>query len=85
VREAASKFLRAPARPSGQLDLNFVGVNTSSLCTMNFNSLDGGETDFVLMRWLSPTGKRGVKSEQAQVTFAAQRVPATTMTRNSLG
>ncbi len=32
---------------------------------------DGGKTNYVWMRWVSPTGERGPWSEQAQATIAA--------------
>jgi len=32
---------------------------------------NGGKTNYVWMRWVSPTGERGPWSEQAQATIAA--------------
>jgi len=57
--------------PSGEGDLRFVAVDTNSPYVMNFDSADGGKTNYVWMRWVSPTGERGPWSEQAQATIAA--------------
>ena len=38
---------------------------------MNFDSADGGKTNYGWMRWVSPTGERGQWGEQAQATIAA--------------
>lgn len=57
--------------PSGESDLRFVAVDTNSPYTMTFDSSDGGKTNYVWMRWVSPTGERGPWSEQAQATIAA--------------
>jgi hypothetical protein len=38
---------------------------------MIFDSADGGKTNYVWMRWVSPMGERGPRSEQAQATTAA--------------
>jgi len=57
--------------PSGEADLRFVAVDTSSPYVMSFDSADGGKTNYVWMRWVSPTGERGPWGEQAQATIAA--------------
>lgn len=57
--------------PAGESDLRFVAVDTSSPYVMTFDSSDGGKTNYVWMRWVSPTGERGPWSEQAQATIAA--------------
>lgn len=57
--------------PTGEGELRFVAVDTNSPYTMNFDSADGGKTNYVWMRWVSPTGERGPWSEQAQATIAA--------------
>lgn len=57
--------------PAGEGDLRFVAVDTSAPYVMNFDSADGGKTNYVWMRWVSPTGERGPWSEQAQATIAA--------------
>lgn len=57
--------------PSGEGDLRFVAVDTSAPYVMNFDAADGGKTNYVWMRWVSPTGERGPWSEQAQATIAA--------------
>ncbi|MFO0081559.1 MAG: hypothetical protein ACK55O_02980, partial [Phycisphaerales bacterium] len=57
--------------PTGEGDLRFVAVDTNAPYVMNFDSADGGKTNYVWMRWVSPTGERGPWSEQAQATIAA--------------
>ena len=57
--------------PTGENDLRFVAVDTNAPYVMNFDSADGGKTNFVWMRWVSPTGERGPWGEQAQATIAA--------------
>jgi hypothetical protein len=57
--------------PTGEADLRFVAVDTSEPFVLNYNSADGGKTNYVWMRWVSPTGERGPWSEQAQATIAA--------------
>lgn len=57
--------------PSGESDLRFVAVDTAAPYVMNFDAADGGKTNYVWMRWVSPTGERGPWSEQAQATIAA--------------
>lgn len=57
--------------PAGENDLRFVAVDTNSPYTLNFSAEDGGKTNYVWMRWVSPTGERGPWSEQAQATIAA--------------
>lgn len=57
--------------PSGEGDLRFVAVDTNAPYVMNFPAEDGGKTNYVWMRWVSPTGERGPWSEQAQATIAA--------------
>ena len=57
--------------PAGEADLRFVAVDTNSPYVMNFDSADGGKTNYVWMRWVSPTGERGPWGEQAQATIAA--------------
>jgi hypothetical protein len=57
--------------PTGETDLRFVAVDTSAPYVMSFDSADGGKTNYVWMRWVSPTGERGPWSEQAQATIAA--------------
>lgn len=59
------------APPAGEADLRFVAVDTNSPYVMNFDSADGGKTNYVWMRWVSPTGERGPWGEQAQATIAA--------------
>ncbi|MBL0870350.1 MAG: hypothetical protein IBJ18_07235 [Phycisphaerales bacterium] len=59
------------APPAGEADLRFVAVDTNSPYVMNFDSTDGGKTNYVWMRWVSPTGERGPWGEQAQATIAA--------------
>ena len=59
------------APPAGETDLRFVAVDTNSPYVMSFTSDDGGKTNYVWMRWVSPTGERGPWSEQAQATIAA--------------
>ena len=57
--------------PTGESDLRFVAVDTNAPYLMNFDSVDGGKTNYVWMRWVSPTGERGPWGEQAQATIAA--------------
>lgn len=57
--------------PAGESDLRFVAVDTNAPYLMDFDSADGGKTNYVWMRWVSPTGERGPWSEQAQATIAA--------------
>ncbi len=57
--------------PPGESDLRFVAVDTNAPHLMHFDSADGGKTNYVWMRWVSPTGERGPWSEQAQATIAA--------------
>jgi hypothetical protein len=57
--------------PTGESDLRFVAVDTNAPYLMNFPAEDGGKTNYVWMRWVSPTGERGPWSEQAQATIAA--------------
>jgi hypothetical protein len=57
--------------PSNESELRFVAVDTNSPYVMNFPVADGGKTNYVWMRWVSPTGERGPWSEQAQATIAA--------------
>jgi len=57
--------------PTGEAELRFVAVDTNAPYLMNFDSTDGGKTNYVWMRWVSPTGERGPWSEQAQATIAA--------------
>jgi len=57
--------------PTGESDLRFVAVDTNAPYVMNFDSADGGKTNYVWMRWVSPTGERGPWGEQAQATIAA--------------
>ena len=57
--------------PTGENDLRFVAVDTNAPYVMNFPAEDGGKTNYVWMRWVSPTGERGPWSEQAQATIAA--------------
>ncbi len=57
--------------PAGEADLRFVAVDTSAPYVMQFDSADGGKTNYVWMRWVSPTGERGPWSEQAQASIAA--------------
>ncbi len=59
------------APPAGEADLRFVAVDTNSPYVLSFDSADGGKTNYVWMRWVSPTGERGPWSEQAQATIAA--------------
>jgi len=57
--------------PAGAAELRFVAVDTNAPYLMSFDSADGGKTNYVWMRWVSPTGERGPWSEQAQATIAA--------------
>lgn len=57
--------------PTGESDLRFVAVDTNAPYVLNFDAADGGKTNYVWMRWVSPTGERGPWSEQAQATIAA--------------
>ena len=57
--------------PTGEGDLRFVAVDTNAPFIMSFDAADGGKTNYVWMRWVSPTGERGPWSEQAQATIAA--------------
>ena len=57
--------------PTGEGDLRFVAVDTNAPYVMNFPAEDGGKTNYVWKRWVSPTGERGPWSEQAQATIAA--------------
>jgi hypothetical protein len=57
--------------PTGEADLRFVAVDTNAPYVMNFPAEDGDKTNYVWMRWVSPTGERGPWSEQAQATIAA--------------
>jgi hypothetical protein len=57
--------------PTGENDRRFVAVDTNTPYVMNFDSADGGKTNYVWMRWVSPTGERGPWSEQAQASIAA--------------
>jgi hypothetical protein len=59
------------APPAGEGDLRFVAVDTNAPYVMNFDYADGGKTNYVWMRLVSPTGERGQWSEQAQATIAA--------------
>ena len=57
--------------PTNEAELRFVAVDTNAPYVMNFDSTDGGKTNYVWLRWVSPTGERGPWSEQAQATIAA--------------
>jgi len=57
--------------PTGEAELRFVAVDTNAPYTMNFGFADGGKSNDVWMRWVSPTGERGPWGEQAQATIAA--------------
>ena len=57
--------------PANENELRFVAVDTNAPYVMNFDSTDGGKTNYVWLRWVSPTGERGPWSEQAQATIAA--------------
>ncbi len=57
--------------PTGESDLTFVGFDTASPYKLTFNAEDGGKTNYVWMRWVSPTGERGPWGEQSQATIAA--------------
>jgi hypothetical protein len=57
--------------PAGEADLRFVAVDTSAPYVMQFDSTDGGKTNYVWMRYVSPTGERGPWSEPAAATIAA--------------
>lgn len=57
--------------PTGEADLRFVAVDTNAPYVLNFAAEDGGKTNYVWMRWVSPTGERGPWGEQAQATIAA--------------
>jgi hypothetical protein len=57
--------------PANESELRFVAVDTNAPYVMNFDSNDGGKTNYVWLRWVSPTGERGPWSEQAQATIAA--------------
>ncbi|MBS0196502.1 MAG: hypothetical protein JSR77_07070 [Planctomycetes bacterium] len=57
--------------PANEGELRFVAVDTNAPYVMNFVAEDGGKTNYVWMRWVSPTGERGPWSEQAQATIAA--------------
>lgn len=57
--------------PTGEAELRFVAVDTSSPFVVNFNSAEGGKTAFYWLRWVSPTGERGPWGEQSQATIAA--------------
>ena len=59
------------AKPAGASDRRFVAVDTNSPYVLSFNSEDGGKTNCVWMRWVSPTGERRPWSQQAQATIAA--------------
>jgi hypothetical protein len=57
--------------PTSEAELRFVAVDTSAPYVMSFDSADGGKTNYVWMRYVSPTGERGPWSEQAAATIAA--------------
>jgi hypothetical protein len=57
--------------PANESELRFVAVDTNAPYVINFDVSDGGKTNYVWMRWVSPTGERGPWSEQAQATIAA--------------
>lgn len=57
--------------PTGESDLRFVAVDTNAPYLMTFDSADGGKTNYVWMRYVSPTGERGPWGDQAQATIAA--------------
>lgn len=57
--------------PASEADLRFVAVDTNAPYVMSFPVEDGGKTNYVWLRWVSPTGERGPWSEQAQATIAA--------------
>ncbi len=57
--------------PASESELRFVAVDTNAPYVLNFDAADGGKTNYVWMRWISPTGERGPWSEQAQATIAA--------------
>jgi hypothetical protein len=57
--------------PVGPSDLRFVAVDTIAPYVINFNAADGGKANYVWMRWVSPTGERGPRGEQAKATIAA--------------
>lgn len=57
--------------PVNESELRFVAVDTSAPFVMDFDLADGGKTNYVWMRWVSPTGERGPWGEQSQATIAA--------------
>jgi hypothetical protein len=57
--------------PTGEADLRFFAVDANAASVLNFDSADGGKINCVWTRWVSPTGERGPRGEQAQETIAA--------------
>ena len=57
--------------PAAESELRFVAIDTDSPYVMSFELVEGGKTNYVWARWVSPTGERGPWSEQAQATIAA--------------
>ena len=45
--------------PTGEADLRFVAVDTNAPYVMNFDSADGGKTNYVWMRWVSRRANAG--------------------------
>lgn len=57
--------------PANEAELRFVAVDTNAPYVMNFDSNDGGKTNYVWLRWVSPTGEPRTVERAAQATIAA--------------
>lgn len=57
--------------PANESELSFVAVATNAPFVANDVAADGGKTAYYWLRWVSPTGERGPRGEQAQATIAA--------------
>lgn len=57
--------------PSGEGDLQFMRIDSSTPAVFNFNAADGTKTAYYWTRWVNAQGERGPWSEQVAATIAA--------------
>jgi hypothetical protein len=57
--------------PTGEGDLQFMRIDSSTPAVLNFTATDGNKTAYYWTRWVTATGERGPWSEQVAATIAA--------------
>jgi len=57
--------------PTGEGDLQFMRIDSSTPAVLNFTAADGSKTAYYWARWVTATGERGPWSEQVAATIAA--------------